>query len=126
MSSTLQPVAPSLDAANSAVPTWKHAVLLIAAAWCLYGGTMGYPFLFDDQPNIRDNEEIRSWEGIMGMLASDGRPLAMLTFAANYAVSKYHVWSYHLVNLLVHCAAGLTLYGLIRRTLLLSENVGRP
>ncbi|MCE9525553.1 MAG: hypothetical protein K8R36_05815 [Planctomycetales bacterium] len=100
-------------------PTWKHAVMLIAAAWCLYGGTMGYPFLFDDQPNIRDNESIRTWEGASKMLAENGRPVAMLTFAANYAVSKNHVWSYHLVNLLVHCAAGLTLYGLIRRTLLL-------
>ncbi|MFN0022046.1 MAG: tetratricopeptide repeat protein [Pirellulaceae bacterium] len=129
---------PELDipptAANAAgTLSWKHAILLIAATWCLYGGTMGYPFLFDDQPNIRDNEEIRSWNGIKGMLASDGRPVAMLTFAGNYAVSKNFVWSYHLVNLLVHCAAGLTLYGLVRRTLLqggtgsqADEKVGFP
>ncbi len=110
MSSVLEP---------APLPTWKHAVMLIAAAWCLYGGTMGYPFLFDDHPNIRDNEEIRSLEGIKSMLISDGRPVAMLSFAANYALSKNYVWSYHLVNLLIHCAAGLTLYGLVRRTLLL-------
>jgi protein O-mannosyl-transferase len=100
--------------------------MLIAAAWCLYGGTMGHPFLFDDHPNIRDNEEIRSLDGVVKMLASDGRPVAMLTFAANYAVSGNRVWSYHLVNLLIHAAAGLTLYGLVRRTLILGQDVGWP
>lgn len=109
MSSTLQPAA----------PTRKHAVMLIAAAWCLYGGTMAYPFLFDDHPNIRDNESIRSWDGVAKLLVDNGRPVAMLTFAANYALSGKNVWSYHLVNLLIHGAAGLTLYGLVRRTLLL-------
>lgn len=105
---------------------WKHALILIAAAWCLYGGTMSYPFLFDDQPNIRDNELIRTRDGVVEMLGKNGRPVAMLTFAANYAVSKNFVWSYHLVNLLIHSAAGLTLYGLVRRTLLLGETkVGR-
>src|SRR5204863_9671851 len=99
-------------------PHWKHALMLIAAVWCLYGGTMGYPFLFDDHPNIRDNEKIRSWDGVVKMLASDGRPVAMLSLAANYALSGTRVWSYHLVNLIIHCAAGLTLYGLVRRTLL--------
>ena len=89
--------------------------MLIAAAWCLYGGTMGYPFLFDDHPNIRDNESIRSWDGVTKMLADNGRPVAMLTFAANYALSGNNVWSYHLVNLLIHCAAGLTLYVLKER-----------
>lgn len=121
MSTILESSAPPTAAANQHAPTWKHAVMLIAAAWCLYGGTMGYPFLFDDHPNIRDNESIRSWDGATKMLADNGRPVAMLSFAANYALSGKNVWSYHLVNLVIHCAAGLTLYGLVRRTLLLSR-----
>ena len=119
MSATLEIETPSTTSASLPAPTWKHAVILVAAAWCLYGGTMGYPFLFDDQPNIRDNESIRSWDGVCNLFVSNGRPVAMLTFAGNYAVSKNFVWSYHFVNLLIHCAAGLTLYGVVRRTLLL-------
>ncbi len=119
MSATQETAALPSAAPPERAQHWKHALILIAAAWCLYGGTMGYPFLFDDQPNIRDNESIRTWDGVAKMFTDNGRPVAMLTFAANYALSKNFVWSYHLVNLLIHGAAGLTLYGLVRRTLLL-------
>jgi tetratricopeptide (TPR) repeat protein len=57
-----------------------------------------------------------------------GRPIASLSLALNYAISGYEVWSYHLFNLLVHILAGLTLYGIIRRTLLcerLRERFGK-
>lgn len=121
MSPIVETTAPPSAAPPERAQRWKHALILIAAAWCLYGGTMGYPFLFDDQPNIRDNESIRTWDGVARMFTDNGRPVAMLTFAANYAVSKNFVWSYHFVNLLIHCAAGLTLYGLVRRSLLLGQ-----
>jgi tetratricopeptide (TPR) repeat protein len=41
-----------------------------------------------------------------------------LTFALNYAMGGLNVWGYHAVNLLVHTLAGLTLFGVVRRTLL--------
>ena len=40
-----------------------------------------------------------------------------LSFAFNYAVSGADVWSYHVLNLAIHLAAGLTLFGIVRRTL---------
>jgi Flp pilus assembly protein TadD len=36
----------------------------------------------------------------------------------NYAISGYDVWSYHLFNIIIHILAGLTLFGIVRRTLL--------
>ncbi|MEN6489072.1 MAG: glycosyltransferase family 39 protein, partial [Smithella sp.] len=43
------------------------------------------------------------------------------TLAVNYAISGHNVWSYHLVNLIIHILATLTLFGIIRRTILISK-----
>jgi hypothetical protein len=50
-----------------------------------------------------------------------GRPLLMLSFWANYKISGMNIWSYHVVNLLIHLCAGLVLFGIIRRTLKLVD-----
>jgi tetratricopeptide (TPR) repeat protein len=52
-----------------------------------------------------------------GGLTVTGRPLLNLSFALNHALSGDHVWSYHALNLLIHLLAGLTLFGIVRRTL---------
>ena len=41
-----------------------------------------------------------------------------LTLAANYALGGTNVWGYHAFNLAIHVLAALTLYGIVRRTLL--------
>jgi len=38
--------------------------------------------------------------------------------AINYAISGTDVWSYHALNLVIHVLAGLTLFGVTRRTFL--------
>jgi len=45
-----------------------------------------------------------------------GRPVLNFSFALNYAISGEHPWSYHVVNLGIHLAAALTLFGILRRT----------
>jgi len=45
-----------------------------------------------------------------------------LTFALNYAVGKLNPWGYHAVNLAIHILAALALFGIVRRTLLLSAD----
>jgi tetratricopeptide (TPR) repeat protein len=52
-----------------------------------------------------------------GGLTVEGRPLLNLSLALNYAVSGLRVWSYHGLNLAIHLLAGLTLLGIVRRTL---------
>ena len=109
-------------------------VLLVVIGAAAYSNSFGGPFIFDDEYSIVDNPHIlRLWPLGKAMSAPPqatvaGRPIASLSLALNYAISGYSVWSYHLFNLLVHILAGLTLYGIIRRTLLcerLKERFGK-
>ena len=107
------------------VKTVAAAAVIAGAGLAVYGHTFRVPFLFDDGPAILDNPGIRRlwplWPAIWPqsqVTALAGRPVASFSVALNYAVSGTHVWSYHAFNLLVHVLAGLTLYGVVRRTLL--------
>ncbi len=53
------------------------------------------------------------------MMAGSSRPLVMLSLAFNYALGRLNTWGYHAFNLIIHLLAALTLFGIIRRTLLL-------
>lgn len=99
------------------------AGLMIAlAALAAYHNTFAVPFVFDDEQSIVHNPSIRSLTAALqpptgwGFTVS-GRPILNLSLALNYAISGTEVWSYHALNLLIHAAAGLTLFGLVRRTL---------
>jgi tetratricopeptide (TPR) repeat protein len=96
-------------------------VLLAAAA---YGNSLAGPFIFDDEPSIIENPTIRRLWPIGPVLNPPphsltvvGRPLANFTLAINYALGGLAVRGYHIFNLVVHILAGLTLYGIVRRTL---------
>lgn len=115
----------------SRVPGARWPVGLAAAALVLMGlgayhNSFSGPFVFDDIPAIVENPSIRRlwplsavlWPDQAGGLTSSGRPLVNLSLALNHAVSGERVWSYHALNLAVHVAAGLCLFGLLRRTLL--------
>jgi Flp pilus assembly protein TadD/uncharacterized membrane protein len=47
----------------------------------------------------------------------EGRPLVNLSLAINYAFGGVRVWGYHALNLTLHILAGLTLFGIVARTL---------
>ncbi len=96
--------------------------VIALAALAAYHNTFGVPFVFDDEQSIVHNPSIRSlWTALQpptgwGFTVS-GRPILNLSLALNYAISGTEVWSYHTLNLLIHVAAGLALFGLVRRTL---------
>lgn len=96
---------------------------LALAALAAYHNTFAVPFVFDDEQSIVHNPSIRSFATALqppsgwGFTVS-GRPVLNLSLAVNHAISGTEVWSYHALNLLIHVAAGLTLFGLVRRTLL--------
>jgi hypothetical protein len=99
-------------------------VLVIAlAAMAFWPGLLG-GFVFDDFPNIADNpafsQPIRSltglWEVILSSPASSvGRPLAVVTFAANFIATGLDPFWFKLTNLLLHAANGVLLWWFIRR-----------
>ena len=109
-------------------------ILLVAIGAAEYSNSFSGPFIFDDEYSIVDNPRILHLWPLGRVMSAPpqatvaGRPIASLSLAVNYAISGYSVWSYHLFNLLVHILAGLTLYGIIRRTLLckrLQERFGK-
>jgi len=104
------------------------AAALIALAIVLaYVGTLHAPMFFDDIPAIRDNPTIRHWGDWRSLLLPapslaqisgvTARPLINLSLAANYAVGGLDPVGYHVVNIAIHLAAALALFGILGRVL---------
>lgn len=98
------------------------ALVLVAAGTLAYLNSFSGPFVFDDEPSILHNPTIRSLGAAWGPpggggFTISGRPVLNVSLALNYALGEEAVGGYHALNLLIHLAGGLTLYGLIRRTL---------
>ena len=99
-------------------------LVIVLAALAAYANTLSAPFVFDDKLAIVDNPSIHqltAWRDVLspppGTAGAFGRPLVNLTLALNYAFGGVEVRGYHAVNLGIHVLAGLTLFGLVRRTL---------
>ncbi len=93
---------------------------IVIAAVAAYHNSFSGPFIFDDESAVTNNSSIRHLASVFlprPNTTTGGRPLVQLTFALNYAWGGLNVWGYHAVNLLIHALAGLTLFGIVRRTL---------
>jgi tetratricopeptide (TPR) repeat protein len=107
------------------VAEWWPVPAVVASTLLAYANTWSVPFVYDDLLAIAENPSIRRlWPpggvllpNLAGGVTTSGRPVLNLSFALNYALSGSAVWSYHLVNALVHAATALALFGLLRRTL---------
>jgi tetratricopeptide (TPR) repeat protein len=103
---------------------WWPGFLIVIAGLAAYANSFSGPLVFDDIGSITENPTIRHLWPIAPVLAPpaggltvSGRPFLNLTLAFNYALGGAAVRSYHLVNLAIHLLAGLTLFGIVRRTL---------
>ena len=98
-------------------------LLVIGVGLLAYYNSFTGPFIFDDAPSIATNPTIRHlwpmWQTLTPprVTTVEGRPIANLSFAINYAFGGTKVWGYHALNVIIHVLAGLTLLGIIRRTL---------
>ncbi len=103
---------------------WLGALIIIIVGIAAYHNSLGGPFVFDDPSSITANPTIRRlwpiWEPLTPPRAAitvQGRPLVNFSLALNYALGGESVRGYHVLNLAIHLAAALTLFGLVRRTL---------
>jgi Flp pilus assembly protein TadD len=114
---------------------WQILVGLVAAG--LYARTVTFGWAFDDQMEVVRNTFVHSWAHLgriftttvwtgSGMETYLYRPLALLTYVANHAVSGLDAWSYHLVNVLLHAGASILVFRLGRlwKLPLLAAGVG--
>ena len=105
--------------------------IVACAALAAYSNSFHVPFVFDDIFSIEDNATLhslrQSWSPPQdnGSITVAGRPWLNFTLALNYGISGLDVWSYHALNLVIHILAGLTLFGLVRRTLVQPRLVAR-
>lgn len=96
------------------------ALALVAAGIAAYANSLSGPLVLDDIATVSDNPSIRSLSSALfppADVGTGGRPVANLSFALNYLWAGTDVRDYHLSNLAIHLAAGLVLFGLVRRTL---------
>ncbi len=99
-------------------------LLVVAAGLLAYQNSFTGPFIFDDVHWIPENRTIRRLWPIGDVLSPsssaliNARPAVNFSLAVNYALGGYNVWGYHALNLTIHILAGLTLLGIVRRTLL--------
>lgn len=130
--------------AEGGTPSRAHrclaAMLLLLAVGIAYSGSLQGPFVFDDVPAIVQNPTLRSARDLAGLLAPPGdqagtvggRPVLNASFALNFASGGIRPVGYHAVNIGIHAAATLLLFGVIRRTLArrarvrASEGLGEP
>ncbi|NQX88060.1 MAG: hypothetical protein HRT77_05310 [Halioglobus sp.] len=108
----------------------RHRLLILGLCLvCLaaYAPALQGPFLFDDRPNLVDNRLLHidgrtadDWR--IAAFSSDAgvlhRPVAMLTFAANYAVAGHvSALGFKGTNLALHLVIGVLIYGVCRALL---------
>lgn len=106
---------------------WCAPLVLIAIGTLAYINSFRGVFIFDDldlPKNLSTQVLWPPWSALFGA-ANVNRPLIGLSLAINYAISGFDVWSYHLLNLMIHLLAGLALFGIVRRTLLNPRLSGR-
>jgi tetratricopeptide (TPR) repeat protein len=101
-------------------------VVLATLCAAAYANTLRAPFILDDYFAIVHNPSIHQLWPVWNALSPphrygttvEGRPVVNLTLAMNYALGGLTPCGYHVVNLVIHILAGLTLLGIVRRTLL--------
>jgi Flp pilus assembly protein TadD len=132
--------------AGPSAPIWILLVLLVAAAAWAYSTSFAGVLVLDDVRAIVRNPTIRTLRPLSTPLSPPaastvaGRPVANFTFALNFALAPAdarevftpedpgaasgsadrflrNIWGYHFLNLVIHLAAGLVLFGIVRRTL---------
>ncbi|GAB4108027.1 MAG: hypothetical protein Kow00105_13550 [Phycisphaeraceae bacterium] len=99
--------------------SWAVPFVLAVAGALVYLNALSATFVLDDHPWILLNPRIRDLGNIAEILTATNRPVLELTLALNYAIGGNNPAVYHATNIAIHVFAGLVLYGLVRRTLLL-------
>ena len=104
--------------------------IIVLAGVLAYHNSFGGPFILDDLRWIPGNPHIRQiwppwacmymvdpWDAA-GRTVVSSRPILSLSLALNYQISGLKVQGYHTVDLAIHILTALTLFGIVRGTLL--------
>jgi len=88
--------------------------LIITIGIICYSSSFDASFTFDDFPRIVNNESIKDLWNLKAIWESNRlRFVANLSFAINFHIHGLNLFGYHLVNLIIHILAALTVYWLV-------------
>jgi len=106
---------------SSPVPS---IALIVGVTVVVYAGILRAPFLFDDHATVLQNSEISSIWAAPANTPLAGRPLAHATLALNHAIGGFEPLAYHATNIALHIVCAVLLFGIVRRSLLLTGKEG--
>ncbi len=99
-----------------------------ALAFLAYVPSLGYPFVYDDKPQIIENPAIHAWHYLPKYFTSHAwaelypnvqgnyyRPLFLLWFRLNHALFGLDPKGWHLTSILCHVAATYLVFALVLR-----------
>ena len=99
-----------------------------ALAFLVYIPTLGFPFIYDDTPQVVQNPAIRAWrflpryftahawsELYPNVLGNYYRPLFLIWFRLNHALFGLNPRGWHFTTVLCHVAATCLVLSLVRR-----------
>jgi len=100
-------------------------ILMFILLAVIYANSLQGTWIFDDQPNILENEYVHVENLSLSSLKNSiynlngkiNRPLAFLSFGLNYYFGGTNPFGYHLVNFAVHFLSACFLFLLIVKTL---------
>jgi Flp pilus assembly protein TadD len=113
-------------------------VVVVGLLLIVYGGTLGYPMVFDDEVYLRGNPIFTRWESFLDLFRDFGglarrageaaldpdlstnfimRPVTYFTFFLNHAIGGVSPQGYRFFNVMVHGLNGMLVWGLLRRWL---------
>ena len=113
-------------------PVWNREaglrLMLMLLPLAVYFNGLHNPFHYDDFHSIVDNPHLRDLTNIPTFFVDPSlfsavpelamyRPLLLVTYALNYALSGTEVWSYHLLTLLFHLTCVQLVYAIAKRLL---------
>jgi len=126
------PTNPDSPSPTVRTPRWKGIAVCVAlalATLAVFGQAVRYGFIsFDDDRYVDHNPALEAGLSARGLAwafttnlsklsetAEYWEPLTLLTRLADYQAYGFQPWGHHLTSVLLHLAAGLALFGALRR-----------
>ena len=105
--------------------TAGFVALLAIGIGVAYSGSLGVGFYFDATSGITNNPAIRSLRNVPSFFTDpyaiwsehtqvDLRPVLLITYAVNYAISGLAPWSWHVFDLMLHFTASVLVFVIVR------------
>lgn len=96
---------------------WAARAVIVAAVVAAFSPSLLNEFVYDDRPLLVENDRYRGFDpgwAFTTTVMGHYQPLTWLTYSLDHAIWGSDPFGYHLTNILIHAAAALALFALLR------------